>query len=76
MKVAKRPRMGSEAWVVDWYDFGKRRLRTFGIKRDDDDFVSEERRKNRQLQEFAPVSSTDAAPATSSCAPSNGTRAP
>jgi integrase len=66
MKVSKRPRKDGETWVVDWYDFGKRRVKAFPTKRDADNFKADYNRKNRQalkptvnahitLKEFAPV---------------------
>jgi integrase len=48
MKVAKRPRKGGEAWVVDWYDFGQRRVRAFPTKRDAEDFKADLRQKQKQ----------------------------
>jgi integrase len=44
MKVTKR----RGAWVVDFYDFGKRRVKVFPTKRDAEDFGSEQRRKTRE----------------------------
>src|SRR5207247_6653782 len=62
MKVTKR----RGAWVVDWYDFGKRRVRVFPTKRDAEDFAGAQRVRRKQalrltvdahttLREFVPT---------------------
>src|SRR5438552_4684420 len=46
-KVSKQNKDG-DTWVVDWYDFGKRRVKAFRTEREAKDFVTDETRKNRQ----------------------------
>lgn len=62
MKVTKR----RDAWVCDWYDYSKRRVKVFATKRDAEDFAADWRRDQRQrvrptvdahitLGDFAPI---------------------
>jgi integrase len=44
VKVSKR----RGAWVVDYYDFGKRRVKAFPTKRDAEDFAADTRKKQQQ----------------------------
>lgn len=62
MKVTRR----RDAWVVDYYDFGKRRVKVFPSKRDAEDFAGATRKSQKQrvrptvdahitLRDFAPI---------------------
>src|SRR5688572_12304883 len=44
MKIAKR----RGTWAVDYYDYGRRRVRYFPTKRDAEDFAGEQRAAQRQ----------------------------